>query len=521
MEAISKLSQATGLAALPKQLKKAMDPKPAKAEEAAKPKVTEVSLVEEIAELYEKLARVREQMQEAKASDTDGSRVILVARQLPFVLTRQGDGWHAEPHADAYSANKQDANSHIMVAKEMRPTVWVGWPGADVEPAAQSELRDFLLGEHSYLPVFIDERKEAQFHRGFCRQILWPLFHSTAPTTEDLISTHAFEPADGESESFNDGDDTDTAGSIGKLWQAYSSVNQAMADNIRDHLNVREDSDVIWIHDYHFLLLPQMLRTALPSAKIGFFLHVPFPSSELYRILPFREALLSAMLHADLIGFQTYDYARHFLSSCEAVLFCDVSPKGVEYNDHFTEICICPVGIDPEAVAAAVNSPDCLTLRESMGKQFSGRSVLLGVDLLDATKGLVHKFLAIEALYRAHPELAESCTFVQIGIAPVDSDRREVAVLEAHLNSIVTRINAEVRMRSGRVDTEDTIQYLIGGNFYKLQQLKMCACIRSTSFCFLLHSYLTIFTLTLFPFTYFLSLHLLLLLHHQQDHRYR
>lgn len=471
MEAINKISQATGLATLPMLPKKTSELKPTKVE-AAKPKVTEATLVEEIAELYAKLARVREQMQEAKASDADKSRVILVARQLPFVLTRQGsDGsWRAAPHADAYNSNKQDANSHILVAREMRPTVWVGWPGADVEPAAQSELRDFLLEEHGYLPVFIDERKEAQFHRGFCRQILWPLFHSTTPTTEDLISMHAFEPADGEAESFSDGDEADTAGSLSKLWQAYCSVNQAVADNIRDHLNVREDNDVIWIHDYHFLLLPQMLRAALPGAKIGFFLHIPFPSSELYRIISFREALLVAMLHADLIGFQTYDYARHFLSSCEAVLFCEVSPKGVEYNDHFTEICICPVGIDPEAVAAAVRAPECQKLRESMTKQFSGRSVLLGVDLLDPTKGLVHKFLAVEALYRAHPELAETCAFVQIGIAPVDSDRRELAVLEAHLNNIVTRINAEVRMRSGRVDTEDAIQYLIGGKPTKPSQ---------------------------------------------------
>jgi trehalose-6-phosphate synthase len=471
MEAINKISQATGLATLPMLPKKTSELKPTKVE-AAKPKVTEATLVEEIAELYAKLARVREQMQEAKASDADKSRVILVARQLPFVLTRQGsDGsWRAAPHADAYNSNKQDANSHILVAREMRPTVWVGWPGADVEPAAQSELRDFLLEEHGYLPVFIDERKEAQFHRGFCRQILWPLFHSTTPTTEDLISMHAFEPADGEAESFSDGDEADTAGSLSKLWQAYCSVNQAVADNIRDHLNVREDNDVIWIHDYHFLLLPQMLRAALPGAKIGFFLHIPFPSSELYRIISFREALLVAMLHADLIGFQTYDYARHFLSSCEAVLFCEVSPKGVEYNDHFTEICICPVGIDPEAVAAAVRAPECQKLRESMTKQFSGRSVLLGVDLLDPTKGLVHKFLAVEALYRAHPELAETCAFVQIGIAPVDSDRRELAVLEAHLNNIVTRINAEVRMRSGRVNTEDAIQYLIGGKPNKPSQ---------------------------------------------------
>ena len=166
-------------------------------------------------------------------------------------------------------------------------------------------------------------------------------------------------------------------------------------------------------------LLPRMLRQLSPDSKLGFFLHVPFPSSELYRTLPFREEILRGLLAADLLGFQTYDYARHFLSSCEMVLGLETAPDHVEHEGHLTRVCVCPVGIEPEVVKArSLASPTLAAIRRLEG-QLQGRALFLGVDTLDPTKGLVHKFLAFEDLFSQHPELADELVFVQVVLGAV------------------------------------------------------------------------------------------------------
>ncbi|CAN0495598.1 unnamed protein product, partial [Ectocarpus sp. 8 AP-2014] len=144
------------------------------------------------------------------------------------------------------------------------------------------------------------------------------------------------------------------------------AANQSFADTIQD---VYRDGDLIWVHDYHLTMLPQMLRNVLPSAKIGFFLHLPFPSSEIYRILPYREQILEGILSSDIVGFQTYDYARHFLSTVESLLDANCSPQGVEHNGHFANVTICPVGIDPDAVTQLCHQPDVMRLMQRWSKQ--------------------------------------------------------------------------------------------------------------------------------------------------------
>ncbi|KAJ1454388.1 glycosyltransferase family 20-domain-containing protein [Pelagophyceae sp. CCMP2097] len=274
-----------------------------------------------------------------------------------------------------------------------RETIWVGCPDITVSNAGdQRALRERLLRERRYAPVFIDAKKERLFYSGFCKRVLWPLFHSSPPTTEDTVQ-RASQPR------------------VRIPRAAYVSTNQAFADVVRD---VAHEDDLIWVQDYHFMLLPQMLRALNPSAKLGFFLHVPFPSSELYRMLPFREEILHGLLAADLLGFQTYDYARHFLSSCEMVLGIETSPDRIEHDGHVTRVCVCPVGIEPDQVRARASSPGAVAAMARLEHQLQGRSLMLGVDTLDPTKGLVHKFLAVEELFSNHPELADQLVFAQV-----------------------------------------------------------------------------------------------------------
>ncbi|CAN0156188.1 unnamed protein product [Discosporangium mesarthrocarpum] len=261
--------------------------------------------------MYSQLQKVRDGQEKATslmdpvASGHEKPRIILVSRKLPYKLELMGLGrWRAE------MSSADQALQNFRVVHEKMDCVWVGWPGTFVHPGQQRALCE-QLKDYRHVPIFLDHQQEERFYEGFCKTILWPLFHSSLPTTEDTIASH-------------DVDSISEQRDEGRLWLAYKSVNQTFADAIQ---GIYRDGDLIWVHDYHLTVLPQMLRNLLPRAKIGFFLHLPFPSSEIYRILPYREEILEGVLSSDMIGFQTYDYARHFLSTVESLLDAICSPQ--------------------------------------------------------------------------------------------------------------------------------------------------------------------------------------------------
>ncbi|CAN0541911.1 unnamed protein product, partial [Ectocarpus sp. 12 AP-2014] len=272
--------------------------------------------------------------------------------------------------------------------------IWVGWPGTYVEPGRECSLTD-QLKDRRLVPIFLDAAMEDRFYEGFCKTILWPLFHSSMPTTEDTIACH-------------DADSIEEQREESQLWLAYKAANQSFADTIQD---VYRDGDLIWVHDYHLTMLPQMLRNVLPSAKIGFFLHLPFPSSE-----------------------------------------------GVEHNGHFANVTICPVGIDPDAVTQLCHQPDVMRLMQRWSKQTRNKTMLLGVDSLDATRGLVQKFLAVEEMFEMQPGLADKVNFVQVCFTGPHS--RERMVLEAQVQGFVARVNSKL----GSIDEAGPVQFFLNVN---------------------------------------------------------
>lgn len=371
---------------------------------------SEAEILDRIATLYAQLDDVREQQRREEAPGGDkanskGPRVILVTRRLPRDALDE-----TKPKIDAMD---QALCNFRQVTSSGRNVTWVGRPEIPTTGAHDGEqraIRERLLREGRYAPVFLDPKKERLFYSGYCKRVLWPLFHSSPPTTRDVVARARQPPIQGQFCPFYKGDDDESADTR-QLWQAYKAVNRAYADVVHD---VAEEGDLIWIQDYHFMLLPQMLRALDADAKLGFFLHVPFPSSELYRMLPYREEILHGLLAADLLGFQTYDYARHFLSSCEIILGIETSPDRIEHDGHQTRVCVCPVGIEPDAVRMRAKQTSTALAIQRLESQLSGRTLVLGVDTLDPTKGLVHKFLAIEELFNEHPELADQIMFVQV-----------------------------------------------------------------------------------------------------------
>ena len=230
-----------------------------------------------------------------------------------------------------------------------------------------------------------------------------------------------------------------------------------------------QDGDLIWVHDYHLMLLPEMLREEIgdskKNVKIGFFLHTPFPSSEIYRILPVREALLLGVLHCDLIGFHTYDYARHFLSSCSRILFVyptlprvnisnvqtnsnrppsstPTTPNGVDFNGKFVTVGAFPIGIDPEKFVDGLQKPSVQARITALTRKFQGVKLIVGVDRLDYIKGVPQKLHALEVFLSEHPEWIGKIVLVQVAV-PSRQDVEEYQNLRAVVNELVGRINGK------------------------------------------------------------------------------
>ncbi|KAJ3105265.1 Trehalose-6-P synthase/phosphatase complex synthase subunit [Phlyctochytrium planicorne] len=269
-----------------------------------------------------------------------------------------------------------------------------------------------LKSQYSAVPIFISNEIADKHYNGFSNSILWPLFHYH-PGEINFDEDH---------------------------WESYQQANLAFAEALS---NFVEDGDLVWVHDYHLMLLPSLLRERLgakTNVKIGFFLHTPFPSSEVYRILPVRKQVLLGVLQSDLIGFHTYDYARHFLSSCTRILGLHTMPNGVEFEGRQVHVGTFPIGIDPTKFTEGLQNPKIQARIARLEERFKGVKVLVGVDRLDYIKGVPQKLHAFELFLTKHPEWVEKVVLVQVAV-PSRQDVEEYQHLQTVVNELVGRIN--------------------------------------------------------------------------------
>lgn len=297
--------------------------------------------------------------------------------------------------------------------------LYVGCLKAEIDPSEQDEVASLLLHEFRCVPTFLSMDVQNKFYHGFCKHYLWPLFHYMLPMTP------------------SHGARFDRA-----LWQAYVSANKAFADRIIEVLN--PDEDFVWIHDYHLMVLPTFLRKRYYRVKLGFFLHSPFPSSEIYRTIPVREEILRALLNCDLIGFHIFDYARHFLSCCSRMLGLHYEFKrgymGLEYYGRTVSIKMLPVGIHMGQLQSVLSLEDTARKVKQLKEEFEGKTVILGVDDLDLFKGISLKFLAMRQLLEEHQNLRGKVVFVQI-TNPARSRGKDVQDVLNETSAIAKEIN--------------------------------------------------------------------------------
>ncbi|KAL3631020.1 putative alpha,alpha-trehalose-phosphate synthase [UDP-forming] 9 [Castilleja foliolosa] len=307
------------------------------------------------------------------ASSVCRERKIIVANMLPLQAQKEyGTGkWRFTFDEDVLLLQLKDGFTPDA------EVIYVGSRKVEIEATEQEEVAQRLLDDFKCIPTFLPPDIQKKFYYGFCKQHLWPLFHYMLP----MCSDH--------------GDRFDR-----QLWQAYVSANKIFADKVMEIAN--PEDDFIWVHGYHLLVLPTFLRKRYNRVKLGFFLHSPFPSSEIYRTLPVREEILKDLLNSDLTGFHTFDYARHFLSCCGRMLGLDFESKrghiGLNYSGRTVYIKILPVGIHMDRLESVLNLPSTGSKVKEIQEQFEGKKIILGVDDMDIFKGISLKLVAFEQL---------------------------------------------------------------------------------------------------------------------------
>ncbi|XP_010438594.1 PREDICTED: probable alpha,alpha-trehalose-phosphate synthase [UDP-forming] 4 [Camelina sativa] len=335
-------------------------------------------------------------------------RLLVVSMSLPVTAKRVGEeSW-------SFTMSPGGLVSALLGLKEFE-TKWIGWPGVDVHDAVGKKTLSVALAEKGCIPVFLEEVCD-QYYNGYCNNILWPIFHYMGTPPEyrnDATITYQSQ------------------------YDAYKKANQIFFDVVKEHY---EDGDVIWCHDYHVMLLPQYLKEYNSKMKVGWFLHTPFPSSEMYKTLPSRADLLRSVLTADLVGFHTYDFARHFVNACMCILGIEATSEGVVDQGKFTRVAVFPIGIEPERFINTSALSEVIQYMEKFKNDFGGRKLILGVDRLDTIKGIPQKYQAFEKFLEENEDWRGKVMLLQIAV-PTRNGIGEYQKIKDQCHGLVGRIN--------------------------------------------------------------------------------
>ncbi|CAO3632902.1 unnamed protein product [Mucor fragilis] len=350
-------------------------------------------------------------------------RIINVTHQIPYELSLENNVWQYTPrrgHGAMYGG--------IHSLQHEWDILYIGWTGQintiqhkfdgytkepmeHLNKLQKAELYNELKQNYQCIPLFVDGESVSGHYDGYCKTMLWPLFHY-------MIWNNA---TDGRLER--------------QQWEAYATVNQRYADFVSE---IYQEGDIIWVHDYHLLLVPSMIREKYPKARIGLFVHSPFPTSEIFRCLPKRQEILKGMIGANLVGFQTYAYARHFLSTCTRVLGYESTPEGLRCLDgHFCHVGTFPIGVDPIEIAARCQAPSVQHKINAIKDMYAGKKILVGRDKIDLVKGVLQKLAAFEKLLIDFPEWKNKVVLIQL----TDGATNESAKLEHKVSETVAHIN--------------------------------------------------------------------------------
>jgi trehalose 6-phosphate synthase/phosphatase len=333
-------------------------------------------------------------------------RLIIVANRLPISIAKQEDGFHIQESPGGLA-------SGLAALPDSLKRLWLGWPGIPSDqlgPQEKEHIRRELSGR-DWIPVFLSQPLIDDYYLGFCNETIWPLFHYFPTRT-------VFEP---------------------RFWNAYQQVNRHFCHEL---VNRIQPGDSVWIHDFQLMLLPQMLREKAPDLSIGYFLHTPWPSFELFRLLPWRGEILHGLLGADLIGFHTYDYVRHFLSSVARIAGLEHAQSEVNLHTRLARVDAFPLGIDFDKYAGAIREQRVGARVDQIRQEVGQRRIIVSIDRLDYTKGIVERLEAFDWLLSTHPQ-HKGRVILMIVAVPSRTKIADYRRLRERLEQRVGRINGE------------------------------------------------------------------------------
>ncbi|WP_207512677.1 bifunctional alpha,alpha-trehalose-phosphate synthase (UDP-forming)/trehalose-phosphatase [Longitalea luteola] len=341
-------------------------------------------------------------------------RLIIISNRLPFSIDHEGDQLSLRQSSGGLvSAIKSYFESESSKNRGFTEKLWVGV--ADFPQNEWTVLSEKLMDvDFQIKPLFVNKILYKDYYNGFSNSVLWPLFHYF-PSLVDY-QTHYFD--------------------------AYVKVNRAFADKL---IPLIQPDDTIWIHDYQLMMLPEMIRAEKPEATIGFFLHIPFPSYELFRMLPaeWKSSLLRGIMGSDLVGFHTHDYAQHFLQSVKMILGVDSYFHTIQYQDRLIKADLFPISIDYKKFNKACDDPETKQYYSEIRNNFEGKKIIFSVDRLDYTKGLMDRLNAFDYFLDQYPDWREKVVFI-LNIVPSRDDIQAYTERKQQIEQKIGTINGKV-----------------------------------------------------------------------------
>jgi len=333
-------------------------------------------------------------------------RLLIVSNRLPVSVSKREGRLRFQASAGGVATG-------LSSFYKSYSSLWVGWPGITLDVADQNEQRHIeeKLNAQECHPVFLSKSDVDNYYYGFCNKTIWPLFHHFPLYT-----------------SYNR-----------SFWEVYRRVNEIFRDAV---VEVARPGDVIWVHDFQLMLLPGLLRDRLPDASIGFFLHIPFPSFEVFRLLPWRKEILKGLLGADLVGFHTNDYLLHFLDSVYRLLGYEHAFSQINVGNRVVKVEVFPMGIDYKRFAGAVEDPEVQKAVEKVRKKLGDQKVILSIDRLDYTKGIPQRLEAFDLFLERNPQYKEKVCFILVAV-PSRTKLEHYTQIKHRIDELVGQINGK------------------------------------------------------------------------------
>ncbi len=333
------------------------------------------------------------------------SKLFIVSNRLPITISRRNGTLKIQSSVGGLATGLDSFHQSYN-------SLWIGWPGyvSTRKDRDEKKIQQSLRKKNCY-PAFLSKYDVDNYYHGFCNKTIWPLFHYF--TERAVYDNH--------------------------YWEAYQRVNKQFFSAVCQYAS---SGDRIWIHDYQLMLLPSLLRKKIPDAVIGFFLHIPFPSSEIFRLLPYREEIINGILGADLIGFHTHDYVHHFTETVRKIHGHEYSFGQIGVGDRMVKVDAFPMGIDFQRFQNAARSEKIQKEVKKLRNKIGDRKIILSVDRLDYTKGIPERLQAFDLFLEKYPAYRGRVTLVCVAV-PSRTSVEHYIQLKRQVDELISRINGK------------------------------------------------------------------------------